>query len=80
MQEFWKVVHELQVMYQVSRFDAIEICVSEFSALNLNLEKKGTLKNVALFRVACWKTGEITQMRKKRQNLKETWRGKLILK
>ena len=56
--EFWKVVHELQVMYHVSRFDAIVIRISEFASLNLNREENGTAANVALFRVACWKAGE----------------------
>ena len=57
--EFWKVVHELQVMYHVSRFDAIDICVSEFASLNMNREENGTVANVALFRIASWKAGEI---------------------
>ena len=57
--EFWKVVHELQEMYHVSRFDAIDICVSEFASLNLNREENGTVANVALFRIASCKAGEI---------------------
>ena len=44
--EFWKVMHEPQMMYRVSRFDAIVF--SQFAALN-----NGTLENMALFRIAC---------------------------
>ena len=57
--EFWKVVHELQVRYHVSRFDAIDICVSEFASLNLNREENERVANVASFRIASWKAGEM---------------------
>ena len=63
--EFWKVVNELQVMYQVSRFDAIGICISEFAALNLNCEENGIVENVALFPIASWQAGEIPSKRRK---------------
>ena len=51
--------------FQVCGFDAIDICISEFAALNLNCEENGTLANVALFRSDIWKAGEIASTARK---------------
>ena len=57
-QEFWRVVGELESMYGVNHLNAIDICMSEFMSMALNIEENGTSTNIAAFRIACWNDAE----------------------
>lgn len=51
-QEFWRVVGELNSMYNINRLDAIDIAMSAFIEYSLNVND--TIENVAMFRISCW--------------------------
>lgn len=57
-EEMWKIVYEIQNMFDIDRDGAIDIALGEFLNLNLGNEENATVENVALLRVLCWNTAK----------------------
>ena len=58
LKEFWSVIREMKLMYNVSEMSGVDIAMYSFFEWGLMNEETATTENIAQFRIQCWGEAE----------------------